>query len=350
MSQGKILVVDDEPSIGRLLSYQLHGFGYDVCYVQDGLQALERVLLEQPDLILLDVMMPLVSGWDVCREIRSCSSVPIIMLTGKNADADVVEGLQAGADDYVTKPFSLPQLHARIEAVMRRVGQKAEDRRRRTAERPSINERPTTDDRRPTTDDRRLAPADDRQLATGDRQPATGDQRPATSDRRLAPADDRRPATGDRRLATSDRPLAPADDRWLAPADDRRPATSDRPLAPAGKSPAASLPAPEPVTRITKPIGVRMREVRLERGITLYQAERFCRIRWEFLQALEQENWSYLPPKQLRPALLAYSGFLGLDSNEVAGRLPPTSGAPHLPAVALTLVLVLLIAVGLTLL
>ncbi|MFO7169659.1 MAG: response regulator, partial [Chloroflexota bacterium] len=116
----KIMIVDDEAAIGRLLTYQLQGFGYEVCYVQDGLQALERVLLEQPDLILLDVMMPLVSGWDVCRQIRQSSNVPIIMLTGKNADADVVTGLQSGADDYVTKPFSVAQLHARIEAVLRR--------------------------------------------------------------------------------------------------------------------------------------------------------------------------------------------------------------------------------------
>jgi DNA-binding response OmpR family regulator len=97
----RIMVVDDEEVTGRLLLYQLQGFGYQAFHVQDGLQALQRVLLEQPDLILLDVMMPHVSGWDVCREIRSCSTVPIIMVTAKDADDDIATGLAAGADDYV---------------------------------------------------------------------------------------------------------------------------------------------------------------------------------------------------------------------------------------------------------
>jgi DNA-binding response OmpR family regulator len=120
----RIMVVDDEEVTGRLLLYQLQSFGYESVYLQDGLQALQRVLIEQPDLILLDVMMPHISGWEVCREIRACSSVPIIMLTAKDADDDIVAGLGAGADDYVTKPFNMAQLHARIEAVLRRSGQR----------------------------------------------------------------------------------------------------------------------------------------------------------------------------------------------------------------------------------
>jgi DNA-binding response OmpR family regulator len=116
----RIVVVDDEPAIGKLLMYQLASFGYQVSYFQDGLEALQRLPAARPDLVLLDVMMPLISGWEVCRQIRACSAVPIIMLTAKNADSDVVTGLGAGADDYVTKPFSMAQLHARIEAVLRR--------------------------------------------------------------------------------------------------------------------------------------------------------------------------------------------------------------------------------------
>src|SRR3712207_4407009 len=116
----RIMVVDDEPAIGKLLMYQLTGFGYQVSYFQDGLEALQRLPATRPDLVLLGVMMPLISGWEVCREIRACSAVPISMLTAKGADADIVTGLGAGADDYVTKPFSMAQLQARIESVLRR--------------------------------------------------------------------------------------------------------------------------------------------------------------------------------------------------------------------------------------
>src|SRR5690242_13994414 len=116
----KILVVDDELVIGKLLLYQLQGYGYQVTYVSDGLLAMQRLEREQPDLILLDVMLPAISGWDVCRQIRASSSVPIIMLTGKHSDDDIAMGLGAGADDYIAKPFNMVQLHARIEAVLRR--------------------------------------------------------------------------------------------------------------------------------------------------------------------------------------------------------------------------------------
>src|SRR4051794_3740991 len=116
----RIMVVDDEPAIGKLLLYQLRGFGYEASYVQNGLLALQHFILENPDVVLLDVMMPMISGWELCRQLRACSSVPVIMLTAKSADADIVSGLGAGADDYLTKPFSMVQLQARIEAVLRR--------------------------------------------------------------------------------------------------------------------------------------------------------------------------------------------------------------------------------------
>src|SRR5262245_22508144 len=117
----RIMVVDDEPAIGKLVTYQLTGYGYQVSYIQDGLLALHKVLAERPDLVLLDVMMPLISGWELCRQIRASCPIPIIMLTAKGADPDIVTGLRAGADDYVTKPFSMVQLQARIEAVLRRM-------------------------------------------------------------------------------------------------------------------------------------------------------------------------------------------------------------------------------------
>jgi DNA-binding response OmpR family regulator len=116
----RIMVVDDDPLIRQLLSYQLADAGYQVSTAQSGQDALERLLHDQPDLVLLDVVMPGMNGWDVCNQIRSCCNVPVIMLTARSGEQDVVSGFGAGADDYISKPFSLPQLLARIEAVLRR--------------------------------------------------------------------------------------------------------------------------------------------------------------------------------------------------------------------------------------
>ncbi len=116
----RIMVIDDEPLICQLLTYQLREAGYYVTAASTGYEGLERLLTDQPDLVLLDVVMPDMSGWDVCRQMRACSAVPIIMLTAKSADTDVVAGLDIGADDYISKPFSQAQLLARIEAVLRR--------------------------------------------------------------------------------------------------------------------------------------------------------------------------------------------------------------------------------------
>lgn len=117
---GRVLVVDDDPLIRQLLTYQLGGAGYQVSTAQNGREALERLLLDKPELVLLDVVMPDMSGWEVCQHLRAYSMVPIIMLTAKSAESDVVRGLKKGADDYISKPFSLPHLLARIEAVLRR--------------------------------------------------------------------------------------------------------------------------------------------------------------------------------------------------------------------------------------
>lgn len=116
----RIMVIEDERPIRQLLYYQLSGAGYDLKCYPSGRAGLERFLFDQPDLVLLDVMMPDMSGWETCRQIRAASNVPIIMLTSKDSDSDVVTGLSLGADDYITKPFNLPLLLARVEAVLRR--------------------------------------------------------------------------------------------------------------------------------------------------------------------------------------------------------------------------------------
>ena len=116
----RILLVDDEQSIQTLLSYPLRKEGYDVVQATDGRQALER-FEEQPfDLVVLDLMLPRIDGLEVCRQLRSRSSVPIIMLTAKSEEIDKVVGLELGADDYITKPFSVREFSSRIKAALRR--------------------------------------------------------------------------------------------------------------------------------------------------------------------------------------------------------------------------------------
>ena len=113
--------MDDEQSIQTLLSYPLRKEGYDVVQVSDGHEALDR-FDEQPfDLVVLDLMLPKIDGLEVCRRLRSRSSVPIIMLTAKSEEIDKVVGLELGADDYITKPFSLREFSSRIKAALRRV-------------------------------------------------------------------------------------------------------------------------------------------------------------------------------------------------------------------------------------
>jgi two-component system KDP operon response regulator KdpE len=121
MSSAKILVVDDEPQIRRMLRSALTKLGYVVADARSGEDALEKIRQERFDLIILDRNMPGIGGLAACREIRSRSDVGIIMLTVRKAEADKIEALDAGADDYVTKPFSMPELSARIRANLRRV-------------------------------------------------------------------------------------------------------------------------------------------------------------------------------------------------------------------------------------
>ncbi len=116
----KILVVDDDADLQDVVAYVLRRQGYEVVTAGDGLQALEVFAREAPALVILDVNLPGLDGFEVCRRLRERSATPIIMLTVRNEDADVVGALRLGADDYVTKPFSTSQLVARAEAVLRR--------------------------------------------------------------------------------------------------------------------------------------------------------------------------------------------------------------------------------------
>ena len=121
MSAGRILVVDDEPQIRRIMRTTLTGAGYEVEDARSGDESLVKVREFRPDLVLLDVNMPGMSGLATCRAMRADPNVAIIMLTVRNSEADKVEALDAGADDFVTKPFSTPELLARIRAALRRV-------------------------------------------------------------------------------------------------------------------------------------------------------------------------------------------------------------------------------------
>ncbi len=116
----KILVVDDEKSISKIIAYNLKKEGYEVLCADDGEMGLQLALSEKPDLILLDIMMPKMDGYEVCRKIREQSNVPIIMLTARADEVDKVNGLEIGADDYVTKPFGNRELIARVKAHLRR--------------------------------------------------------------------------------------------------------------------------------------------------------------------------------------------------------------------------------------
>jgi len=116
----KILIVEDDTTLVELLKYNLSHQAYEVVTATDGVQALELAKREKPDLVILDLMLPKLDGYDVCRFLRRDSSVPILMLTARTEEMDKVMGLEVGADDYITKPFGLNELFARIRALLRR--------------------------------------------------------------------------------------------------------------------------------------------------------------------------------------------------------------------------------------
>jgi DNA-binding response OmpR family regulator len=115
-----LLIVEDDPSLREVICLGMEGEGFRVTAAEDGPSALLAFASRQPDLVLLDVMLPGLDGFTVCRELRKVSLAPIIMLTARASTSDVVEGLEAGADDYVTKPFEFPELTARVRSVLRR--------------------------------------------------------------------------------------------------------------------------------------------------------------------------------------------------------------------------------------
>lgn len=267
-----ILVIDDEPLICQLLAYQLGEAGYTVVTEQDGALALARLPLVRPDLILLDVMMPSVSGWDLCRQIRACSTVPVIMLTAKCDEMDVVTGLNHGADDYIAKPFRMPQLLARIEAALRRAG---------------------------------MAHGQTARRETRDSQP---------------------------------------DPHLHYPVE----VFTERPAPPLHMVAMPAAGAPELVAAPAPRLGDSFAAERRRRGLSLQQVEQACGVRWEFLQALEHEQFTFVPRPQLRHALLVYGAFLGIDPRQFVGRPAPSRPAAPRAPIALVATLVLLLAMVLS--
>lgn len=116
----KILIIDDEPQYCFLLQINLEASGYQVILAEDSLTGLEKVIQDRPDLILLDIMLPSIDGYELCRQVRRFSTVPIIMVSARTEQKHIVTGLNAGADDYITKPFGVDELLARIQATLRR--------------------------------------------------------------------------------------------------------------------------------------------------------------------------------------------------------------------------------------
>lgn len=124
ISLAKILVVDDEPAILELVTFNLKQAGYTTLTATDGVEAVQKATAEKPDLIILDIMLPKADGFEVCRNLRVKDNIPILMLTARKEEVDRVLGLELGADDYLTKPFSPRELVARVRAILRRVAEK----------------------------------------------------------------------------------------------------------------------------------------------------------------------------------------------------------------------------------
>ena len=120
--KGRILVVDDEEQFARVVELMLHRESFDVEIASDGLAGLRRAFETKPDLVLLDIMMPRMDGWETCRRLRDISDVPIIVVSARGRESDIVQALEMGADDYLVKPFGATELIARVHALLRRTG------------------------------------------------------------------------------------------------------------------------------------------------------------------------------------------------------------------------------------
>lgn len=120
MGKGRILVIDDDPTLNSLIRQSFHAKGYEVITALNGMEGLKLAYRSHPDIILLDIMMPDLDGYETCRRLREISEVPVLMLTAMSSEEDLLRGFEAGADDYVKKPFSLRELEVRISAVMKR--------------------------------------------------------------------------------------------------------------------------------------------------------------------------------------------------------------------------------------
>ncbi len=120
MGKGRILVIDDDPTLNSLIRQSFHAKGYEVITALNGMEGLKLAYRSHPDIILLDIMMPDLDGFETCRRLREISDVPVLMLTAMSSEEDLLRGFESGADDYVRKPFSLRELEVRITAVMKR--------------------------------------------------------------------------------------------------------------------------------------------------------------------------------------------------------------------------------------
>ena len=120
-----VLIADDEAQIREILRIYFEKEGFNVVEAEDGAQAIIKVQADKPDIVVLDIMMPVLDGLEVCRQVRKISDIPIIMLTAKDEDDDRILGLEIGADDYITKPFNTREVVARVKAVLRRSGANA---------------------------------------------------------------------------------------------------------------------------------------------------------------------------------------------------------------------------------
>lgn len=122
MGKGRILVIDDDPTLNALIRQSFHAKGYEVITALNGVEGLKLAYRSHPDIIVLDIMMPDLDGYETCRRLREISEVPVLMLTAMTAEENLVRGFEAGADDYVKKPFSLKELEMRISALIKRSG------------------------------------------------------------------------------------------------------------------------------------------------------------------------------------------------------------------------------------